>query len=128
MSLLRRVAAAGGAVLPVEHAKIEVHSAANPSMPSSAVRLELAFGLDFNDLYRREGLERVDRAFRQSLLEADAALAERYEAARAAPDTLAYKAEAELLMAVSPHFDRFVARLFAIEDEWQDLHESHHAL
>jgi hypothetical protein len=31
-------------------------------------------------------------------------------------------------MAVAPHLDRFVAKLFRIEEEWQDLVDGHHAL
>ncbi|MDQ3025840.1 MAG: FAD-dependent oxidoreductase [Pseudomonadota bacterium] len=96
----------------------------SPPPPS----LALAFGLSFEDLHRREGLERVDLAFTQFLAEADATLRDRLVAARARTLQLDYKAEADLLMAVAPHLDRFVARLFAIEDEWQDLVESHHAL
>ncbi len=52
----------------------------------------------------------------------------RWLAARADPAALEYKAEAELLIAVAPHLDRFVARLFAIEEEWQELVEGHHRL
>ena len=96
----------------------------SPPSPS----LALAFGLSFEDLHRREGLERVDLAFTQFLAEADATLGDRLVAARARTLQLDYKAEADLLMAVAPHLDRFAARLFAIEDEWQDLVESHHAL
>ena len=96
----------------------------SPPSPS----LALAFGLSFEDLHRREGLERVDLAFTQFLAEADATLRDRLVAARARTLHLDYKAEADLLMAAAPHLDRFVARLFAIEDEWQDLVESHHAL
>ncbi len=94
---------------------------------SASPKLSLAFGLAFEDLYRRAGLARIDAAFRDSLREADAPLHERFMAARAQP-TLAYKDEAELLIAVGPHVDRFVAKLFGIEEEWLDLVESHHAL
>src|SRR5687768_4172808 len=88
----------------------------------------LAFGLAFEDLYRRAGLARLDQAFVSALREADTALAERFLAAREQPDALPYKAEAELLIAVAPHLDRFVAHLFGIEEEWQELVESHHRL
>ncbi len=96
----------------------------SPSPPS----LALAFGLAFEDLHHRSGLERVDLAFTQYLAEADAPLHDRFVAARTQPLQLDYKGEADLLMAVAPHLDRFVARLFSIEDEWQDLVESHHEL
>jgi NADPH-dependent glutamate synthase beta subunit-like oxidoreductase/NAD(P)H-flavin reductase len=87
----------------------------------------LAFDLQFQDLYQRQGLERIDGHFLEELKAADAALCERLVAARADP-SLPYKDEAELLLAVAPHLDRFVARLFDIEEAWQELVESHHRL
>src|SRR5690242_18821973 len=97
-------------------------------MSPAAPRLKLAFGLRFEDLYAPAGLERIDRAFASALAEADAALAERFAAARRDSSALPYKEEAELLIAAGPHVDRFFAQLFAIEEEWQDLVESHHEL
>src|SRR5258708_5814474 len=97
-------------------------------MPVSAPLLSLAFGLSFADLHDPEGLARLGREFDSWLGQADAALAERLRTGRADPSALPYKDEADLLIAVAPHFDRFVARLFAIEDEWQELVESHHRL
>src|SRR3954471_18399258 len=97
-------------------------------MSSPTPRLELAFGLAFADLYARDGLERLDRAFLDALAKADAPLHERFVAARAAPDVLPYKAEAELLIAATPHVDRFIATLFGITEAWEDLHDAHHAL
>src|SRR6185369_7306018 len=47
---------------------------------------------------------------------------------RGEPDALPYKEEADLLIAVAPHLDAFIARLFGIEDEWVELVESHHRL
>src|SRR5438045_2504166 len=90
--------------------------------------LTLDFGLRFEDLLEGEGLARVDERFMRWLAEADGALQARLAAAREAPAPLAYKEEAELLIAVAPHVDRFVAKLFGIEDEWQELFESHHRL
>jgi hypothetical protein len=55
-------------------------------------------------------------------------LHERYRAARADPSSLDVKAEAELLIAAAPHLDRFVAELFGIVAEWEDLVDAHHEL
>src|SRR6478609_7660509 len=96
------------------------------SPPSQS--LSLAFGLGFEDLYRASGLERLDAAFKHFLEAADGALAQRYYEARRAPDALEYKAEAELLIAVAPHLDAFIAKLFGIEPEWAHLVERHHEL
>ena len=95
-------------------------------MPSPQ-ELSLAFDLQFQDLYQRQGLERIDGHFLAELKSSDPALCERFLAARANP-SLPYKEEAELLIAVAPHLDRFVARLFDIEEPWQELFESHHRL
>src|SRR5690349_7286503 len=96
------------------------------SLPSQSP--SLAFGLGFEDLYRPGGLERLDAAFTRFLEAADGALAPRFYEARRSPDALEYKAEAELLIAVAPHLDAFIAKLFGIEAEWNHLVERHHEL
>ncbi|TAN54790.1 MAG: pyridine nucleotide-disulfide oxidoreductase, partial [Betaproteobacteria bacterium] len=88
--------------------------------------IALGFGLDFKDLYDHAGLARLDAAFIAFLAEAEAPLAERLAAARAAPDALAAKTESDLLIDLSPHLDDFLARLFAIETEVQALAARHH--
>jgi hypothetical protein len=88
--------------------------------------MQLAFGIRFNDLYEREGLLRVDRAFLAFLGEIDAALRDRLLAARQKHP--GGKEESELLVALAPHVDDFIARLFRIEAEAQALAERHHAL
>ncbi len=84
--------------------------------------------LSFQDLYTRDGLVRMDEAFMQFLAGADASLHERLIAARKDPSSLAAKAEAELLVAIAPHLDDFVARSFGIEAEAQKLAAQHDAL
>jgi NADPH-dependent glutamate synthase beta subunit-like oxidoreductase/NAD(P)H-flavin reductase len=88
--------------------------------------LQLRFGLAFEDLYAREGLLRLDGAFLQFLAEADRGLRARLDAARAAPPT--GKGESELLIALSPHVEDFLVRLFGIESEAQALAARHHEL
>jgi NADPH-dependent glutamate synthase beta subunit-like oxidoreductase/NAD(P)H-flavin reductase len=88
--------------------------------------LRLAYGLAFEDLYDREGLLRLDDAFLQFLAEADAALRARLEASRAAPPT--GKEESELLIALAPHVEDFLAKLFGVEAEAQALAAQHHEL
>ncbi len=96
-------------------------------MPSPA-QLTLAFGLSFTDLYETEGLERLDALFVDWLKRHGEPLQPRFAAARSNPGALAYKEEAELLLEVAPHVDRFIATLFGIEEEWEELVESHHRL
>jgi NADPH-dependent glutamate synthase beta subunit-like oxidoreductase/NAD(P)H-flavin reductase len=88
----------------------------------------LGFGLAFVDLYRRDGLQRLDAAFIAFLRETDAGLGDRLATARAAPDALDAKAEAALLIELGPALDAFVARLFGIEDALARLAAAHGAL
>ena len=97
-------------------------------MPSAAPSLSLAFGHSFEDLYERSGLLRIDQSFAKWLREADSTLFERLMALRAAPVALPYKEEADFLIALAPHLDRFIAALFGIQEEWGELVEGHHRL
>jgi len=79
--------------------------------------LTLGHALDFCDLYEQAGLERIDALFADALQAADATLHERLMAARSAPDSLAYRDEAALILALAPHLEAFIADLFGIADE-----------
>jgi len=91
-------------------------------------QLTLAHGLAFEDLYRPEGLARIDGLFLDSLGESDPDLAQRLRAARERPEALEPKAESELLIAVAPHLEDFLGGLFGIGPELRDLAARHHAL
>jgi NADPH-dependent glutamate synthase beta subunit-like oxidoreductase/NAD(P)H-flavin reductase len=88
----------------------------------------LPHGLTFPDLYDDPGLARIDELFRAGLAAADPDLAERLDAARAAPDLLERKAESELLILLAPHLEEFLAELFAIRAPVAALAAQHHAL
>jgi NADPH-dependent glutamate synthase beta subunit-like oxidoreductase/NAD(P)H-flavin reductase len=81
---------------------------------SSDQPLPLAFGARFEDLYDTGGLARLDTQFLAFLASRDGALHSRLAAARAAPESLSVKDEAELLLAVAPVLDDFVVELFGI--------------
>jgi hypothetical protein len=98
------------------------------AMPSATPSLSLAFDHTFADLYERSGLVRIDASFAKWLAQADAPLFERFTALRAGPVALAYKEEADFLLALAPHLDRFIAELFGIREQWEELVESHHRL
>ncbi len=88
--------------------------------------LHLGFGLTFDDLYERDGLVRLDLAFLSHLAEVEPDLHDRLLAARAvAPET---KAEAELLVELSPHLEDFIGRVFGIAGEIAALQARHDAL
>ncbi|HLF38622.1 MAG TPA: hypothetical protein VI545_02985, partial [Burkholderiales bacterium] len=86
------------------------------------------FDCTFDDIYLREGLVKLDRRFLAGLKASDAALHEQLTRARADPAALASKQESELLLALTPHLERFVACLFRIETEVQALAAKHHQL
>ncbi len=62
--------------------------------------LNLAFDLQFHDLYRLSGLTQVDQAFLAMLAESDVGLWARLADARKDPERLERKAESELLLAL----------------------------
>jgi NADPH-dependent glutamate synthase beta subunit-like oxidoreductase/NAD(P)H-flavin reductase len=79
--------------------------------------LRLGFGFTFDDLAARDGLIRLDRQFLETLAARDTALHQRLLAARAAPEALSGRDESDLVVALGPQLDAFVAALFGIEAE-----------
>src|SRR5688572_26306658 len=100
------------------------HPISATAMPSPI----LGFGMAFPDLYRREGLVRLDEAFLEFLGEGEPVLRASLDHARAYPDSLDRKAEAALLIEVAPWMEDFIARLFGIEKEVGVLASRHHQL
>src|SRR5437879_6141828 len=90
--------------------------------------LALKHGLSFAELYERDGLARLDRAFVAHLAAGEATLHDRLMAARAAPDAVDRKAESDLLVDLSPHLEDFVGELFGIAHEVRALQAAHDKL
>ena len=90
--------------------------------------LVLGHGLAFEDLYRRDGLIRLDAAFIDHLGAADVELHNRLMAARRDPASLDRAAESELLVALAPHLEDFVGALFGIGAEVRAAQARHDAL
>ena len=90
------------------------------AQPTAEARLP-GFGLSFADLAARDGLIRLDKLFLARLAEQDAALHASLLAARAAPDAVAVKDEAELVVALGPALDGFLGTLFGISAELDAL-------
>ena len=90
--------------------------------------LRLGFTLEFEELYSRAGAIKLDGAFLDFLGDCDAALRARLEAGRAAPEQLPRKQESELLIAIAPYIEDFVAKLFGIEAEAEALAARHNEL
>jgi NADPH-dependent glutamate synthase beta subunit-like oxidoreductase/NAD(P)H-flavin reductase len=89
---------------------------------------EFGFGLNFQELYHREGLIKLDAAFIQQLVSADVELHNRLVAARADASTLAEKDYSQLLVDLAPQVEDFVGELFGIRAELSALAEKHHDL
>jgi len=92
----------------------------------AAAALKPGFGLQFPDLYRRDGLVRLDAAFVDFVRTAAPDTAEKLAAARASvPEA---KTESALILELAPHLERFIARLFGIADEVLALDRRHDEL
>ncbi len=90
--------------------------------------MALKHGLTVAALYGRAGLSALDAAFVAHLTATDAGLAAALAAARAAPMTLAAKARADLLIALAPVVEDFVADLFGITAAVAALRRRHGGL
>src|SRR6266436_1962363 len=90
--------------------------------------LVLKHGLCFADLYDREGLVRLDRAFVAHLAQTDVGLHDRLMTARRNPDAIERLEESNLLVDLAPHLEDFVGALFGIAAEVRALQARHHEL
>jgi len=90
--------------------------------------LSLAYGFAFNDLYDHAGLLRIDAVFLEFLGESDPELRAQLEATRLSATDLSSKAQSELLIALAPHLEDFLASLFGIETQVRALAGRHHEL
>lgn len=95
---------------------------------STIMAPELKFGMSFLELYRRDGLLRLDQAFLEFLGSADPVLRARLDQARLAPDDIAPKDESILLIDLAPWAEDFIGQLFGIEKEVRELAAKHHEL
>jgi hypothetical protein len=80
-------------------------------MKSATHSLGLKWGFAFEELYRREGLERLDGIFAEHLRTSDAALFSRWTEAREHASALTRKQAADLIVDLAPHVDDFVATM-----------------
>ncbi|HJW55987.1 MAG TPA: FAD-dependent oxidoreductase, partial [Burkholderiaceae bacterium] len=90
--------------------------------------MNLDFGIQFSQLYSRDGLRALDQSFLKELDAAAPALLNQLQQVRQQPETLTPLQESTLLIALGPHVENFVARLFRIEEQVSMLKLSHHAL
>jgi NADPH-dependent glutamate synthase beta subunit-like oxidoreductase/NAD(P)H-flavin reductase len=94
-------------------------------MSGTSDQYKLGFGLQFEHLYSREGLLRLDAAFLDQLLKADLGLHLQLIDARANPGGRTDKERSELIVALAPHVEDFLGELFGIAKEVQALQARH---
>jgi NADPH-dependent glutamate synthase beta subunit-like oxidoreductase/NAD(P)H-flavin reductase len=87
--------------------------------------LSLAFGLDFADLYQREGLVKLDAIFLDQLKESAPSLHAQLVEARQQPAALDRKQSSELIIELAPYLEDFIGQLFGIEAELRELQFRH---
>ncbi|MBI0407437.1 MAG: pyridine nucleotide-disulfide oxidoreductase, partial [Nitrosospira sp.] len=84
--------------------------------------------MNFIDLYRRDGLLKLDQTFLDFLREGNEELCARFQHARIHPDKLSRKNESALLIEMAPWVEDFVAKLFDIVAEVNTLSARHQEL
>ena len=97
-------------------------------MSVTSDQCSLGFGLQFEDLYSREGLVRLDAAFLDRLQATESGLHARLMEARRNPDAANERERSELMIALAPHIEDFLAELFGITKEVEALELQHNAL
>ncbi len=85
----------------------------------------LAFGLDFTDLSKPQGLKKLDEIFLNFLSDHDCLIYQKLLSLRSNPDEVNNNCYSEFLLEISPIFDDFLAKLFNIEKEIVELRLSH---
>ena len=87
-----------------------------------------AHGFSIADLYRRDGLVRLDQTFLARLAATDRPLHEELLQARAHPEQVSRGAASELAIRVAPELEAFVGELFGISEELAALKDHHSEL
>jgi NADPH-dependent glutamate synthase beta subunit-like oxidoreductase/NAD(P)H-flavin reductase len=90
--------------------------------------LSLAFDLRFEDLYRRDGLARLDGCFVEFLKGRNTDLHNRLMAGRAAPEGVAGKDYSDLIVELAVELEDFIAALFGVARDVDALRSRHDAL
>jgi NADPH-dependent glutamate synthase beta subunit-like oxidoreductase/NAD(P)H-flavin reductase len=85
-----------------------------------------AHGFSVADLYRRDGLLRLDQVFLKRLAAEDPELHEQLLQARAHPAEVTRAAASDLAIRVAPALERFIGELFGVDAELAAL-KGHHA-
>jgi len=89
------------------------------------VALELSDNLCFQDLYRRDGLIKIDDLFLRWVADKQPALSTRLQGARDTPDQLTRLEKSGLILSLAPHLDGFIAHLFNLGAPYERAVDDH---
>ncbi len=90
--------------------------------------LALAHNLQFQDLYRQSGLQKVDNHFLDHLEKYNVNLKQQLEKARANAVNMSRLDQANLMLALAPEVESFIGDLFGITKELDELTNRHREL
>lgn len=93
-------------------------------------KLELRYGCNFDDLYKLDGLKKLDKIFCQELSQHNPLLLENLKTYRKSIEkhTLFPDQESTLLIAIAEFLEQFLAKLFNIEKNVFDIQEQYKCL
>src|SRR5882762_6014232 len=97
-------------------------------MSAVSDQFELGLGFVFEDLYRYEGLARLDHVFLSHLESVDAGIHRRLIDARSDPKKLSSKEASDLIIEIAQYVEDFAGELFGIAKEIQALQARHNQL
>lgn len=86
------------------------------------------YSVEFEELYSRDGLVKIDNAFVEQLKVSDVSLFNRLMAGRADKSALSEKDYSQLLLDLAPHTEDFIGELFGIQKEILEIAQAHNAL
>ncbi len=90
--------------------------------------LQLGFGINFLELYQRDGLIKLDKLFVEELAKSNTALHNSFVEARANYNDMEDKDLSNLLIDAAPYLEDFIATLFGIHSEVLALQTQHNEL
>ncbi|MEM7616818.1 MAG: FAD-dependent oxidoreductase [Pseudomonadota bacterium] len=90
--------------------------------------LNLAYNIQFKELYCNNSLKKIDNEFIGFIKNHDIALYNKLMAARAHPESLDIKDESNFLLELAPYLEDFLGKLFNIEQDVTNLQNQHNDL
>jgi NADPH-dependent glutamate synthase beta subunit-like oxidoreductase/NAD(P)H-flavin reductase len=86
---------------------------------------QFGFGINFQDLYDRQGLIKIDQKFLEFLADSDLDIFNNFKQLRDLSDSLSKKEKSAILIDVSRVLEQFLVELFNIQKENQHLRSKH---